>query len=64
MTAEELESQLTISHMGFEAKRLFSWTNACGTYLGRLATKRPDRIERKSNSQRREWLIKPELVTP
>jgi hypothetical protein len=64
MTAEALESQLTSSHMGFEARRLFSWTNACGTYLGRLAAKRPARIERNSNNQRREWLIKPEVVTP
>ncbi len=64
MTAEELESKLTGSPMGLQARLLLNWNNACGTYLGRLATKRPDRIERKPNSQRREWLIKPELVTP
>ena len=64
MTAEALESQLTNSQMGHEARRLFSWNNACGTYLGRLAAKRPARIERNPNPQRREWLIKPEVVTP
>ena len=64
MTAQALESQLTNSAMGFEARRLFSWNNACGTYLGRLAAKRPARIERNSNKERREWLIKPEAVTP
>lgn len=64
ITAEMLESQLTNSQMGHQASRLFYFPNACGTYLGRLAAKRSDRVERNSNPQRREWIIKPVVVTP
>ena len=60
MTAEAIESRLTNSAMGFEARRLFSWPNACGTYLGRLANKRPERIEQNRNNRRREWCLRPQ----
>ena len=64
MTAEALESRLINSQMGYEARRLFAWNNACGTYLGRLAGKRPERIQPNRNSRRREWCIKREEMTP
>lgn len=46
MTAEELESKLTSSSMGLQARLLLNWNPACGTYLGRLATKDRNRVER------------------
>jgi len=64
ITAEALESRLTNSQMGHEARRLFSWNNACGTYLGRLASKRPERIHQNRNKRSREWCLKREVVTP
>jgi len=57
-TAEALESRLINSQMSHEARRLFSWNNACGTYLGRLASKRPERVQPNRNPRRREWCIK------
>jgi len=60
LTAEKLESQLTNSQMGYEARRLFSWNNACGSYLGRLAAKRPERVQPERTKGRRQWLIHPE----
>ena len=64
MTAEELESKLTNSKMDLQSRKLLNWDNSCGTYLGRLAAKRPERVERNKNSQRREWMIKPATQTP
>jgi len=58
-TAEDVERALFGSPLASQARALFNWNNACGTYLGRLAAKRPDRVERSKNSKRREWVIKP-----
>jgi hypothetical protein len=46
--ASELESKLTEygSSTANSARRLLSWQNACGTYLGRLADKKGSGIER------------------
>jgi len=57
MTAESIESQLSTSSMGYETRKVLSWSNACGVYLGRLASKRPDRVQRHPNAKRREWCI-------
>jgi hypothetical protein len=57
LTAEELERKLITSDMAYEARRLLSWNNACGTYLGRLATKRPARVEQHRTKEGRNWLI-------
>lgn len=58
-TAEELESVMTSP--GFlcahEARRLFSWNNACGTYLGRLAKKYPDRVRGSRTATDRRWRL-------
>lgn len=60
-TAAELETQLTdCTTTRHSALRLLQWRGACGTYLGRLAEKRPDRVEAARTSKRREWLIAPE----
>lgn len=60
-TAEELESGLTglnAPHY-FEARRLLGWSNACGTYLGRLARLRPDRVQAARCAGARRWQITP-----
>jgi len=60
-TAAELEQKLTESQtMGREARKLLDWNNACGTYLGRLAKRHPDRIEyRRTTGGKRLWKIMP-----
>ena len=57
--AERLEATLFESTFGDEAKKLLSWSSATETYLGRLASKRPDRVERDRSSESREWIIFP-----
>jgi len=61
MTAEELESGLTGAYAphSFEARRLLGWSNACGTYLGRLAKVRPDRVQAVRTADARRWQITP-----
>lgn len=58
-TSEALERDLINSAMGYEARRLFNWTQACGTYLGRLAKKKPSRVEQKRTNSSRDWILKP-----
>ncbi len=58
-TSLELETLLkedyTIEH---EVTKILGWTNACGTYLGRIAKKHPDRVTNARTGERREWIIK------
>jgi hypothetical protein len=42
---------------GYEARQVLSWANACGTYLGRLAKNRPDRVKQERSADRRSWRI-------
>lgn len=56
-TAEQLESLLGFSEFGHEARRLLSWPNAAGTYLGRLAAKHPDRVGPDRTSAARKWIL-------
>jgi hypothetical protein len=57
-TAEQLGAKLCDSLLyGYEARKLLNWPNACGTYLGRLAKKHPDRVEEHRSSARREWRL-------
>lgn len=60
-TAAELEIRLTAtdSRCAHEARKLLTWSSACGVYLGRLAKKEPGRVvdDRLSNS--RDWIINP-----
>jgi hypothetical protein len=47
--AEQLEKRLTgsESRSAYEARRVLSYNTACGVYLGRLAKKHPERIQRR-----------------
>jgi hypothetical protein len=58
-TAEALQAILTgmSSGHGYEARQVLSWANACGTYLGRLAKNRPDRVKQERSADRRSWRI-------
>jgi hypothetical protein len=61
-TALDLERALTAENgrVTYEAKKLFYFSNACGTYLASLAKKRPDRVEKlPRKADNREWLINP-----
>jgi hypothetical protein len=50
---------LTDDDTNFEARDLLGkWRAATGTYLGRLATSHPDRVERKRTAERREWVLR------
>lgn len=59
-TAMQLEHELTqqSSDVRQEALKLFSWSSACGAYLGRLADQQSDRIQRKRTGKARKWIIK------
>lgn len=60
-TASRIEQILCCSGSPcvLEARRLLSWNNACGTYLGRLAKLRPDRVEAVRDRSERRWRIRP-----
>lgn len=60
-TADQLENELTksASSVASEAKRLFTWPNACGTFLGKLAHEHPDRVKPARTNSARRWNIYP-----
>ena len=58
-TATELERMLYESKGAHEARRLLDWSNATGTYLGRLAKKLPHRVKQERTSSSRIWYINP-----
>jgi hypothetical protein len=58
-TATELTSDLT-SHdcpAAFEARKLFRWATAAGTYLGRLHKMRPEQVQKYRNNGERRWRV-------
>jgi hypothetical protein len=59
--AEEVEADLLDSPFKHEARGLFSWGNAAGTYLARLAKKFPERVSAKRTAKAREWLLRRSL---
>jgi hypothetical protein len=60
MTALQVEQALTSSHVcGAEAKKLLTWNSACGTYLGRLSAKLPERVRAHRTDSARLWCISP-----
>lgn len=66
-TARELEAALleNNSKVREQARRLLGWSQACGTYLGRLAKNQPERVEGNRESLKRGWIIrKPRFMTP
>ena len=66
--AADLERLITSNHAPYrdEARRLLSWPNACGTYLGRLRRRYPSRISYRQVGEEREriWTIYPQGGTP
>jgi hypothetical protein len=56
-TAEQLEQVLFGSDFKVEAQRLLTFSIATGTYLGRLASKRPDRVKKNRSGDSRGWMI-------
>lgn len=62
-TAEELKHLLLESpRTRSDAQQLLNWQNALGTYLGRLASKQPDRISPVRENRQRAWLIHQESL--
>ena len=60
--AEELERKLRECNSGSferEVDRLLSFPNACGSYLGRLVGKYPERITRRTVNGRTRWTVRP-----
>lgn len=59
--AEALEKRLTgsESRSAFEARRVLSFSSACGVYLSRLAKKQPGRIEKRMLRGSFCWKIQP-----
>ena len=59
--AEELEKRLTGSESGsaYATRRLLGYRAACGTYLGRLARKQPERVNRRTLDGHTLWKIQP-----
>jgi hypothetical protein len=56
-SAEELEFQLMKSDARLEVQKMLGFQNACGTYLGRLEKKYPQRVQQHRTGQKREWII-------
>ncbi len=54
-TAEALEKMLHFSSFECEARRLLTWAGATGTYLGRLAHSRPERVRRARTGDAPNW---------
>lgn len=67
-SAEELQRLLTASDFRFarQVEKLLGWSNACGTYLGRLANRLPNRVKREDTHHRtrRCWRILPPGAAP
>ncbi len=59
-TSEELQ-RILIEDCGVasQARKLLEWRNACGTFLGRLATKPLPRVRDARTATRREFVITP-----
>jgi hypothetical protein len=58
-TASELEQLLCApnSPVQRDAQKLLTWQFACGTYLGRLKTKCPERVDFNRSNSSRQWTI-------
>jgi len=58
-SAAELEEALAGSDKAYEARVLFDFASAAGTYLGRLALSNPKRVEKLTTGNGNRWLIHP-----
>lgn len=60
LTSElERKLQADSSEVKHEAKKLFSFPTACGTYLGRLRKTHPERFESEHTNKGTKWTINP-----
>ena len=58
MTAYELENKLQANaETKYDANKLLTWNLACGTYLGRLANKYPERVKSDRSAGQRKWKL-------
>lgn len=59
-TAEVLRSELLSQSSATmsDARRLLEWPQACGSYLGDLARKQPERVQQHRTSTARNWIIR------
>jgi phage/plasmid-associated DNA primase len=59
LTASELESTLTAfdSPVKHKAGKLLCWNNACGSLLGHLSKRVPDRVQKVRYADARKWRI-------
>jgi hypothetical protein len=62
-TASKLMSELTDKDCPcmFEARKIFNWPTACGTYMGRLHKNLPHRVEKYRHQGERHWRISPKV---
>lgn len=60
-TAELLERTISEQYPN-EARRLFTWQNAAGIYLGRLADKYPQRVRQHRTANERLWIVEPPVT--
>ena len=62
-TASDLLTEITDRDCdaAFEARKLLSWPNAAGTYLGRLAKRKPERVKCERTGSSRDWRIIAEI---
>jgi hypothetical protein len=60
-TAMQLESRLcgSTSAVSREAQKLFTFSNACGVYLGRLKVSKPRHVLQMRGAKVRDWLLRP-----
>lgn len=58
-TAVQLEKELRQSEFGGQVQSLVTFSAAVGTYLARLAAKRPERVQQRRTSTARSWVITP-----
>ena len=58
LAAKEIEERLR-AYDPRQTDKLFTFRNACGTYLGRLAAKHPERMEYIRTKDSRSWRILP-----
>jgi hypothetical protein len=57
-SAEALQEQLLDNpRFGAQARKLFSFHNACGSYLGKLKAKFPKRFQTKHTNRGNLWMI-------
>lgn len=58
-TSDQVEKKLLESSLAFKASKLFHYSSACGTFLGRLAKRYPARFQSSKVRGSRRWTISP-----